>query len=40
MPANLSQLQMAEYGETPRHGSLQASSHAQIGVDVNAKVMN
>jgi len=33
MPASLSQL--VEYGETPQHGSLYMSSHAQVGVDVN-----
>jgi len=38
MPANLSQL--TEYGETPRHCSLCVSSHARVGVDVNAKVTN
>jgi len=38
MPANLSQL--AEYGEIPRYGSPYVSSHAQVGVDVNAKVTN
>jgi len=26
--------------ETPRHGSLYVSSHAQVGVDINAKVIN
>jgi len=35
-PANLSQL--TKYSKTTRHRSLNVSSHAEVGADVNAKV--